>query len=375
MPDKPENDAQEIWEQFCEQLKQAGQVLNRCDLPADDINLAEGLRHLVRSIRMGFEMSCEYADTDYPQIAPAYTATMMAEGPTSDCRYHHAFINGEDTYVLQGKLGTAPWFEFSVYAGKIGLQDASRLVSSITETELQVEADGCFEILLSPEHQPGNWLRTDSDSSYLFLREYAFDWSETRGSHFDIARRGATGRRPPPDLAEMRIALARTAAFVEKGPRFWGALVDQHAAGAANRFHTITQARGEDSPTMPIGHQFSFGYFKLAPDEALLLEFEPVDIPYWAIQLTNCWFEALSLDDNSARINNSTAARDSDGRVRIVIMDGAGNRPNAIDTLGHCEGTMVFRWSRTVEPVPTIEATVVKRTDLAPESNTVSMQE
>ncbi|MBK7728222.1 MAG: hypothetical protein IPJ33_06915 [Gammaproteobacteria bacterium] len=113
---------------------------------------------------------------------------------------------------------------------------------------------------------------------------------------------------------------------------------------------------------MPIGHQFSFGYFKLSADEALLVEFRPKEVPFWSIQLTNCWFEALTFDDNRSRINNQSARCDPNGLVRVIIIDGAGSKQNAVDTLGHREGTMVFRWSRTAEPVPAIKTEVIKRT-------------
>ncbi|MBK7728223.1 MAG: hypothetical protein IPJ33_06920 [Gammaproteobacteria bacterium] len=232
-----EMSAVQIWEQFCEQLKQAGQVLSRDGLPKDDINLAEGLRHLVRQIRMGFEITCEYADPDFPQIVPANTATMMAEGPTSDCRYHHAFIDGTNTYLLRGKLGTAPLFEFSVYAGKIGLQDESRQISSITETDLIVEPGGHFEIVLSPDEHSGNWLRTDDTTSYLFLRQYTLDWSTTESATYTICKRGIETGKQPLNLEMMSNALEKTAAFVERGPRFWGAFGDQRAAEEPNVSH------------------------------------------------------------------------------------------------------------------------------------------
>jgi hypothetical protein len=110
---------------------------------------------------------------------------------------------------------------------------------------------------------------------------------------------------------------------------------------------------------MPVGHQFSFGFFRLAPGEALVVEFRPSSVPYWGLDLTNYWFEPLSFGDHRSHVNNRTAVYEPDGSVRIVIADGSNEAPNRLDTLGHQEGTMIFRWSRSRLPIPPLETKVV----------------
>ena len=97
----------DLWDTFCEKLKDAGKVLQKSQMPKDELTLAEGYRHLMRMLRMGFEITYEYADSMHPQLAPAYCATMLSEGVTPDARYHHAFIDGSATYRITGKMGTA----------------------------------------------------------------------------------------------------------------------------------------------------------------------------------------------------------------------------------------------------------------------------
>ncbi len=364
--DELANEATAIWEAFCEQLKLAGPVLMRTS--NSELNLAEGLRHLVRQIRMGFEISCEYADTQHPQIVPAYTPTMVSEGPTSDCRYFHARINGSNTYRVKGKLGTAPFFEFSTYSGKIGFQDVSAQVASITEDELVTEEDGSFEFIVSPKEQSGNWLKTNEATDYLYFRQYAHDWSNTELTQFEIE---CVDAKDPESLTldNMRNALELTSKFVAKAPGYWSALVDGISSNPNTVF--IVPADIGDKPTMPVGHQFAFGSFKLEQDEALVLEFQASDIPFWAVQLTNSWFEPLDFDQYRSRINNKFALVGDDGKARIVIanknalLDLQQELPiNLVDTLDHQDGTLVFRWSRTFEPVPEMTTNVVKFSDL-----------
>ena len=130
------------WETFCEELKRAGTVLARETTPKDDLSQAEGLRKLVRMIRMGIEATLEYGRTDYPEVYQLVTATTLGEGETSDSHYHQVMIDGSKTYRVTGMRGEAPFIEFTVYAGKIGLDEHSEQVGAITETGLAVNPDG-----------------------------------------------------------------------------------------------------------------------------------------------------------------------------------------------------------------------------------------
>ena len=42
--------------------------------------------------------------------------------------------------------------------------------------------DGSFEIIVSPDEHPGNWLRTVPDVSQITIRQFFGDWGR-RGSH------------------------------------------------------------------------------------------------------------------------------------------------------------------------------------------------
>jgi hypothetical protein len=353
------------WEKFCDDLKAAGKVLLREQTPADELTRAEGLRKLVRLIRNGFEATLEYADPYHPQIYQSVTATTTGEGETSDARYHQAFIDGSGTYRVTGRRGQAPFIEFTVYAGKIGLDEQSAQIGALTERDLDVAADGSFEIVLGPEERPGNSIRTSPDASLLYIRQYAHDWSQTRGARFEIQREGVAGPRPPLRVAEVTDALARTAAYANRSIHTWAAIVDARAGSSEpNVIVTYPQQEAEDAPEMPTGHRFATGYYRLAEDEALLVTFQPADVPYWGLDLTNYWFEPLSYDDHRCHVNNRTAKLEADGSVRVAIGDAGGGAANWLDTAGHREGMILFRWSRTNEPVPAIATRVVKASEL-----------
>lgn len=346
------------WEVFCEQLKAAGAVLARPTTPKDDLTQAEGLRKLARLIRIGLEATLEYADAAHPEVYAVVTPTTLGEGETSDARYSQTMIDGRRTYVLGGKRGDAPFIEFTAYAGKIGLDTHSARVAAITESELQVDPEGRYEIVLSPERHAGNWIRTTPETSCLFIRQYAHDWSRTIGATFQIRARGVEGERPNVTLEQAMAALPRTAGYVARSAGIWAAIVDQARQAPPNRF--VPFAEAESSPEMPTGHRFSSGHFRLDADEGLEVRFAPAEVPYWGIDITNYWFEAISYPSQRSRVNNRTAMRESDGSVKATIAARNPGTPNWIDTRGHREGMMMLRWSRTALPVPPIETHIVK---------------
>lgn len=348
-----------VWEAFCDQLKLAANVLVRDTTPGDDLTQAEGLRKLVRMIRMGFDASLEYANTDFPEVYQHATSTSVEEGETSDARYYQAFIDGSRTYRVTGQRGEAPYMEFNVYAGKVGLDAESAQVGALTEGDLKVEPDGTFELILSPDQHAGNWIQTTEDATLLYVRQYAHDWGKTQGATFEIVREGADGCMPPIRLADVERALTRTAAYVARGAGTWAAIVDNMAAAEPNRFVVLPEQGAEDAPEMPTGHRFSSGYFRLNSGEALEVTFSPVEVPYWGLDITNYWFEPLSYLDHRSHLNNQTVQYEADGSVRMIIGEDPAGAANWLDTRGHREGTLLFRWSRTNEPVPEIHARVV----------------
>jgi hypothetical protein len=354
----------DAWDDFCERLKRAGRALERPTTPQDALTRAEGYRKLVHLIRVGFDATLDHADTQHPRVYRSVTRTSLGEGETADARYHQAFIDGAGTYRLSGQRGEAPFVEFTVYAGKIGIEETSRQVGALTERELEVDADGRFEIVLSPDEHPGNWLRTEPDATLLYIREYSHDWRTTRGASFEIRREGVSGPPAPLELAAVERGLERTATFVERSIHFWAAIVDHRAAAEPNRWYPITVEQTQDSPEMPVGHRFSAGYFRLAPEEALRVRFRPGEAPYWGLDLTNYWFEPLSYEEHFSHVNNRTARPGPDREVTAVIADAQRDAPNWLDTRGHREGVMLFRWSRSRDPVPTLEAEVVKLGEL-----------
>ena len=105
------------------------------------------------------------------------------------------------------------------------------------------------------------------------------------------------------------------------------------------------------------------GLWKLAPDEALVIEATPPSCHYWNFQLGNIWAESLDYKFRQVHVNNGSAILRDDGSFRLVVAHENPGVENWMDTAGHDHGTMCVRWVRA-DDYPEPRCRVVKLADL-----------
>jgi hypothetical protein len=108
-------------------------------------------------------------------------------------------------------------------------------------------------------------------------------------------------------------------------------------------------------------------YWKLAPDEALLVHIK--DLPEcatWNLQLSNYWMESLEFRFFQISVNKFTAHYEDDGSVVIVVahQDPGPKYPNWLNTLGHDQGGMLGRYVGADAQPAEMPAKVVKFSEL-----------
>ncbi len=96
------------------------------------------------------------------------------------------------------------------------------------------------------------------------------------------------------------------------------------------------------------------GSWKLAADEALIIEVTPPEGVYWSYSLGNAWWETIDYGNHQSSLNGHQAVVDEDGKVRVVVAHHDPGVANWLDTAGHSEGPIILRCVRTdTAPVPT----------------------
>jgi len=94
-----------------------------------------------------------------------------------------------------------------------------------------------------------------------------------------------------------------------------------------------------------------------------VIEATPPECEHWNFQLNNYWMESLDYRYYPIHVNKHTAKYRPDGSVQVVVAAHDKGFDNWIDTVGHEEGTMLWRWVRANEH-PQPQTRVVKLSEL-----------
>lgn len=349
------------WTAFCAKLAEAGQIVLAPDVPADPVVRAEGFRYLSRLTRLALEQYVEAADPDFPFFYQLSHKTAKIGADNPDNEYWNASINGSNDYRITGKRGSMFYFSIVANAMRYHIDGSAHATGSLMNDDIVWGPDGEVEIIASCNPQPGNWLRLEPDASVIIIRQSALDRNAERGGEFRIERIGGPSVPLPYTAEALASGLATSAQFVAGiASTFadWTRLFREHP----NAFPAIDQSmfqKGGGAKDIYYAHS----YWRIAPDEAWVIDVTPPDCYYWNFQLDNWWMESFDYRFRQITVNKHSAKLEPDGSLRIVCAARDPGTGNWIDTCGHPEGTALLRWAGASEhPLPA--ARIVKLEDL-----------
>lgn len=357
----------QLWAQYCDTLKRAGQQLLRPETPHTVFDQAEGMRYLSRLVRAGLEMMVEGADADFPTLVIPSHPTLKIGADNPDNLYQVARLNGAHRYRIVGRRGTVPTLNFATKKG--GYEKAgSRLEGTgfLDGNDLQVDADGRFEIIVACE-QPasGNWLPMDAESHQLLVRQTFHDRARETAAEFRIERIGAGNGPAPLDPVQFAASLMAAAHYTENTARLFCDWADLFKREHFNTLplgnQAMCQAAGGD-PNIVYYH----GYWELAADEAMIIDARLPPCEFWNFQVDNYWMESLDYRFHRIHVNRHGAQLNADGSVTIVIAHRDPGHANWLTTAGHALGTSLFRLIGAQGAPADITTRVVKFDSLIP---------
>ena len=341
-------DLGQAWSYLQERLREAAQVVQSDASSRNGVDLAAGMRHLLVLLTAGIDEVLRFDPDPILRVQPTTTDDIVTWGmECPDCIYTRAVLRGGESYRLFGNRGTARY---------VGLQTMNGIVATANELvdELEVDADGNFEVVLSASEQTGragNWMRIEGDHPTLTVRHFFYDWDTEVASSLHIERLGdavATNRPSvDPDVAVSR-QLVALGDFVRDNLAFF---LQFGAAAPPNGFlppidRTDIGGAAENRPVI--------GRWELRPDEALIVEVKPPEGIYWSFSIGNPWWETIHYGRHQSSLNAHQAVVDSDGLVRVVLCDADPGIANWLDTAGHSNGPIILRCVRTkTAPTPT----------------------
>jgi len=108
------------------------------------------------------------------------------------------------------------------------------------------------------------------------------------------------------------------------------------------------------------------------------VEVMPPPAKYWSIDVCSFWLESLDYANHQSSLNGHQARIDADGVFRAVVAHDDPGMANWLDTVGHREGTLIYRWN-LADSTPVPATRVVKldalRAHLPGDTRRVSREE
>ena len=354
--------AMETW---IDAQRRAIDLLLGAQQPGHPVDWGEGARWVTRTACLAQEWVVEYADPLRPTIFKSQgpTRKLMVDNPDVD--YWFASLDDRETYRLTGNRGEAAAIGLTI--GTDILRGAAGRTGTLGQYQLDdfaLAPNGDFEIVLSKEKCPGNWIALPDGAAQISVRETFHDRTRERPARFAIARTGPP--LPPadwtPEIAAERIALAaRWLLFIAHScVAMWkgfSASVNR-ITGGAGKDHVDKQ---EDEVRTHSASDMAYmgGNWRIGPDQALRITIHPArgGARYWGITLVNPWMESYEYRQRSVCTNDQLAARNADGSWTVVIAQRDPGVPNWLDTGGRSEGYALIRWvlPATLPPNPDCE--------------------
>jgi hypothetical protein len=288
-------------------------------------------------------------------------------GPASDMVYRWCFLDGSRSYRIRGRLGTVRFTDLHLFDSYWGAE-SMRDLGNYDLNGFETDADGNFEIIASPDPQPGNWLPLDRSVSNVAIqmRETWWDWAGERATEIHIEPLDQQPGTMLFDETEFHRRLHLAGRLVEQGilrSLGYGKLV-RKMAGGSNKFSMVV---GAESDARQYGASPRAGYvcacWDLQADEALIIDSPVPNARYWSLQLMSPFWDTLDFNHHQSGLNGHQMRIDNDNRFRCVLSFDDPGVPNWLDPLGLPQGQCLFRWYDG-EPFELPSARVVKLSEV-----------
>jgi len=368
------------WDDFCEQLRRTGHMIERFGEEVDELDRAEWYRFVTRLARNGFARFLENCEPERPRLRDTpWRQAINFQSPDQD-HLLAEFVDGRHDYRITGNRGSIPYFVMAAWTAPqppdVGARDWSgwgvdglaefdpatlRTTGFLQSDAIHFDADGNFEVIVSRERpaEGKDWLPITEDCVGLLVRTVYHLRERTVPPAMRIERLDGASPRPirPADVAAGLAKAGQTALGYAELVRSWW---QDNLGKRPNRIRfsrTVYLSNGG----VPDRHH-GFGTWECAPDEALVIGFTPCACDYWIFQLCNIWQENLdNYEDGGGYVQKYRAVYEPDGSVRIVIAaEDPGIGGNRIDPYGHVHGGMSLRFIKTEGEPPAVTLHRVK---------------
>jgi hypothetical protein len=324
-------------------------------------------------VRNGCERFVENCEPERPRLRDApWRQSINVQCPDQDhlmCEFpgggSHGDANDGHDYRITGTRGTLPYFVMAVWTAPqpsdlaardwakrgvagLGEFDPSNLKTTafLKSDDIDFDAEGRFEVILSRTPRPRNWLPLTNESTGILIRTVYHDRSSVVPPRMTIERMDRP--RPRPVRAdEVAAGLAKAGQTVLGYAELVRAWWQNNLSQRPNQIDFSEATYLSNGGVRDRLH--GFGCWEKSASEALVVRFKPTPCEYWILQVCNLWQENLDVyEDGQGYITKFDCKFEGDGSVVAVIAD---EDPkvggNWIDSFQHERGVFSLRLIKT----------------------------
>lgn len=327
-----------------EAIAEAEQLIAAAPFVETEQDLLEGYAYLAGRIRASVQLAFDH-DLDRPVFINS-THQFSRQGlDNPDAVYFHAYVRDDAEYVVSGRRGTTADLSFQVMDGGYGPAAAPGSVAAFDDRELDIAADGTFELRLGPprEDAPPGYVTLGKGAKTLIVREVYSDWNAEERGLLWIRRVGTAGE-PAAPLRRERLARQYEVAgkLLVGSIKTWFAFPEWFTYKEPVNTLTLPASTpgGLESQYSSIGH------YELTDGQALVVTVPRCGNPYQAIQVGSPWYVSTDYENHQTSLTVAQSHVDEDGMLRYVVSERSPGIANWLETTGHRRGVMMLRWQR-----------------------------
>ncbi len=329
-------------------------------------------RYLVaNALQHGFQCWFD-SDPKRPVFHRWLSPTKKLLGDNPDAVYYGAVADPAGTYRIRGNVQGAAYTSFTVETGAQDGHLSKGLISTLNDTEFDVAADGSYEIIASPDPQPGgsrNWLRLEPGAGSITTRHY---WELERSAAADptlhvpiwIEPVENPGPAAPMDDAAVAAGIRRVINFVRGAtidfPDLPPEVMPAWVSREVNRFSGPEDGESNTG----IGYSakdidYRQTLYELDADQALVMRGRFPRCRFANVVLWNHRLQTAPYRYRRVSLNRRQVRYEKDGSFEIVVAHRDPGVPNWIDPAGLRTGMIFWRFLLPEEEVPPIQTEVV----------------
>lgn len=253
-----------------------------------------------------------------------------------DSVYRVIPISGSERYLIRGRVG-----ERRLTENYFTLWDAHmHTVDVLNGHDLVLGPDRSFTITVDSEPANGraNHVRSSPAAHEFYIRDVLLDWERDEINTLGIEKLGPPKTPPKSEAEQLELTARFMRAYADNTLR-WN---DQALKKPVNSLE-FTIDRDTDGALR--NQLYVLGHFRIADDEALVIDVNTGGAKYFLAPITNLWGTTNDIVGRTASLNRTQMHANPDGSYTIVLAMSDPGVHNWLDPCGLHEGILTLRWA------------------------------